>query len=48
MSKEWGTVPGMSMSGILEKGTEFIKADKVSGCGSAEINSPRAWFLFKE
>jgi hypothetical protein len=36
------------MSGILEKGTEFIKADNVSGWGSAEINSPQAWLLFKE
>ena len=38
----------MSMSGILEKATEFIKADKVSVCGSAEINSMRALLLFKE
>jgi len=35
----------MSMIGILEKGTEFIKTDKVSVCGSAEINSLRALLL---
>jgi hypothetical protein len=47
MSKEWDTVPRISMSGILETGTEFIKVDKANGCG-AEINSPWAWLLFKE
>jgi len=42
MSKQWDTVPRMSMSGILEKSTEFIQADKFSVCGGAEINSLRA------
>jgi hypothetical protein len=48
MSNEWDTGLRISMSVILKKGTEFMKADEVSGCGSAEINSPRAWLLFKE
>jgi len=48
LSKEWDSVPRMSMSGILERSTEFTMTEKFSGCDSAETKSPRAWMLLKE